>query len=163
MSARPGASGLIVVLSGRTQPDRDRGGRDRRAGRLAEVHGHRRHVDFMAKADREGGGSPLGVVVAAVEAPIDHALHPPADRLEEGEDRQRRRGDGDRLALGELRQDRREKDDDATEDDREDPRDDGVADRSTDDPVDLEESVPKDGEAHRDGDQRRCPRSRGHS
>ena len=93
----PQAGRETVVLL--PSPDPHRGMRGRPTARLITSSSsatHRLEIDGVAQPCREGGDGRLGVIVGAVEPPIDDALDPDAEWVEEGDGRQGRGGDGDR-------------------------------------------------------------------
>ena len=67
--------------------------------RRAQLVAERVEVDLVAQARAEALERPCGVVLAAVEAPVDAGLDAAAGRLEERRDGERRDGDGQAAAL----------------------------------------------------------------
>jgi hypothetical protein len=60
-----------------------------------QIIGQPFRIDLGAQPGAEGGDDCLDVILAAVEAPVDQSLYPPAQGREEGYARQGGEGDGD--------------------------------------------------------------------
>jgi hypothetical protein len=129
------------------QPHRDVDGLEGLADRGGEFVLHRGQVDGIPEPAGEGGHRRLGVVVSAVEAPVDGPLDTLAQRVEQHRGDQRR---GRHAHLAGERQDpggQRHHADVHTDDE---PGDQRVRQRAADDSVDLVQPELQDADAESD-------------
>jgi hypothetical protein len=69
---------------------------DRAVDRVEQFAADCAEIDGVPEPHGERCDCRLGVVAGAVEAPVDHVLHAPAERVEQRRRSERGRGDGDR-------------------------------------------------------------------
>ena len=106
----------------------------------------------------ERGEGLLGVVAAAVEAPVDERLDAPTGGAEERGDGEGRAGDGEIVAAGEAAEGGLEREDDPEVETREERGDGAVDDSAIDDPVDLVEAIAQHSYPRREHNDRQCDR-----
>ena len=129
--------------------------------RLPQARGHLVEVDLVAQPRGEGVHRAGGVVARTVEAAVHRGLQPATGGVEHGRHRERRAGHGQRGAAGQRLQQRpQQRHHEEVESDQRGGQQ-PVGHRAADDPVDLVQPVPEDGDADRhrqERGQRRRPR-----
>ena len=77
-------------------PHRQMSGLERGVHHVGQLIADRAQVHGVLQPRRESGDDLVGIVPGPVEPPVDHPLHPPAQRVEQRRDDQRRARHHDR-------------------------------------------------------------------